>query len=55
MRNKIHFSEQTKHKMSILSSSLRVGNIAVDKMNIFVSSPRSYTVIRSTGSKIIKQ
>lgn len=34
MSKKIHSSEQTKHKMSSLSYSLSVGDIAVDKMDI---------------------
>lgn len=55
MSKKIHLSEQTKHKVSILPYFLRIGNIAVDRMDIYLYSQRLYTVIRNIGSKIIKQ
>lgn len=38
MSNKIHSSEQTKHKMSSLSYSLSVRDIVVDKMDILSTS-----------------
>lgn len=43
MSKKIHFSEQTKHKVSILPYFLRIGNIAVDRMDIYLYSQRLHS------------
>ena len=57
MREKLHSSEQTKHKISILSYFLWVGDIIVDKIDIFTSSKNTHcnTEYRLKNNKTINQ